>query len=153
MRQLLSVLVALSFALSLSTAALAETKAEPAVPAGPAKPAEPMKGVPAEKAEPAKKAEPGKKAQTRKAKSRQITGVVGAVDDASGTLTVKGRKTSISLKVGDEVKLSKIHVGDKVLVQYRGDTAYSVKKVTTKRAASGKTAKQKTAPATAPAGK
>ncbi len=87
-------------------------------------------------------------ADTKKAKSHQITGIVETVDDAAGTLTVRGKKISVRLKAGDTVELSEIQVGEKVLVQYRGDTAYSVKKVSAR-----KTAKEETAPASAPAGK
>jgi len=117
MQKPLSVLMAFAFALSLATVALAETKAEP------------MKAAPAMKTE------------AKKAKSHQITGIVEAVDDAAGTLTVKGKKASVSLKAGDEVKLAKIRVGDKVLVKYTGDTASSVKKVSGKKAEPKKTAK------------
>lgn len=118
MQKPLSVLMAFAFALSLATVALAETKAEP------------MKAAPAMKTE------------AKKAKSHQITGIVEAVDTAAGTLTVKGKKQSVSLKASDEVKLAKIHVGEKVLVHYRGDTAYSLKKVSAR-----KTAKKEMTPA------
>ena len=127
MKKLLSVLVALTLALSLATLALAETKAEPA-----------------------------KKTEAKKAKSHQITGIVEAVDGASGKLTVKGRTDTVNLKAGDEVDLAKIQVGDKVLVKYSGDTAASVKKVSGKKAEPKKTAKKKIVPAepvAAPAGK
>lgn len=146
-RKLMSLLVALTFVLSLVPVAQAQSKSEPAKPAEAATPAEPMK------ADPAKKSEPAKKAQAKKEKSHQLTGIVEAVDDAAGTLTVKGRKTSVSLKASDKVDLSRIKVGEKVLVQYRGDTAYSLKKVAAKKAAPRKTAKKEKAPATAPAGK
>jgi len=112
MKQLLFVLVALTVALTLATGALAGMKAEPA------------------------------KVEAKKAKSHQITGIVEAVDTAAGTLTVKGKKQSVSLKASDEVKLAKIHVGEKVLVHYRGDTAYSLKKVSAR-----KTAKKEMTPA------
>lgn len=135
-RKLLSVLVALTFVLSLGTVTMAQSKAEPAKPAEAAKPAE-----------------PARKAETKKDKSHQLTGIVEAVDDAAGTLTVKGKKMSVSLKAGDKVDLSKIEVGEKVLVQYRGDTAYSLKKVTARKASTGKTAKKGKAPASAPSGK
>ena len=135
MKKLLSVFLAVAFALSLAGVSLAQTKAEPAKPAEPAMPAEPAKP-----AEPMK-SEPAKKAETKKAKSHQITGTVEAVDEAAGTLTVKGKKDSVSLTAGKKVKLEGIKVGDKVLVTYKGDTATSVKKV------SGKAAPKKMAPA------
>lgn len=146
-RKLMSLLVALTFVLSLVPVVQAQSKSEPAKPAEAATPAEPMK------ADPAKKSEPAKKAQAKKEKSHQLTGIVEAVDDAAGTLTVKGRQTSVSLKASDKVDLSQIKVGEKVLVQYRGDTAYSLKKVAAKKATPRKTAKKEKAPATAPAGK
>ena len=117
MKKLLSLLMTLSFALSLATATLAETKAAPV------KPVEPMK-----------------QAEAKKEKSHQITGIVEAVDDAAGTLTVKGKKESVRLKVSDEVNLEKIQVGDKVLANYTGDTASSVKKISGKKAEPKETA-------------
>ncbi|MGW8320816.1 MAG: hypothetical protein ACWGSD_04620 [Thermodesulfobacteriota bacterium] len=136
MKKLLSGLVALSFALSLSAAVLAQSKDDPTKPAKPAKATDSVK-----------------KAEAKKEKSHQITGVIEAVDEAAGTLTVKGNKASANLKVSDEVELSKIRVGEKVLVHYRGNTAYSVKKVTAKKASPKKTAKKEKAPAAAPASK
>jgi len=136
MKKLLSGLVALSFALSLSAAVLAQSKDDPTKPAKPAKATDSVK-----------------KAEAKKEKSHQITGVVEAVDDAAGTLTVKGNKASANLKVSDEVELSEIRVGEKVLVHYRGNTAYSVKKVTAKKTSPKKTAKKEKAPAAAPASK
>lgn len=129
MRKLLSVFVAMAFVLSLAAVATAEVKkaepAEPAAPAAPAKPAEPMKA-----------AEPAKKPAAKKAaKAMQLTGTVEAIDAAAGTLTVKGKKDSVSLKAGEKVRLEGIAVGDKVLVKYSGDSASSVKKVTAKKAA------------------
>jgi Cu/Ag efflux protein CusF len=110
MKKLFTVLVALTFALGLAAVSLAETKAAPSKPT-----------------------EPVEKVEAKKEKSHQITGIVEAVDDAAGTLTVKGNKESIGLKVKDEVSLEKIHLGDKVLVNYTGDTASSVKKVAGKK--------------------
>jgi hypothetical protein len=121
MKKLFSVLVALTFVLSLAAVAVAADKPASAAPA-----AEPAKAaVPA-------KPEPAKKMEAKKEKSHQITGIVEAVDDAAGTLTVKGKK----------VTLAKIKVGDKVLVNYSGDTASSVKKVAEKKATPRKTAKK-----------
>jgi hypothetical protein len=141
MKKLFLVSVALIFALSLAAAALAETKAGSENPAEPAKSTEPMK------ADSAGKTVPMKKVEARETKSHRITGMVEAVDDAAGTLTVKGKRASVSLKAGEKVKLAKIHVGDKVLVHYRGDTAHSVKKVTARKAAPKKTANKEIAPA------
>jgi hypothetical protein len=131
MKKLFSVLVALTFVLSLAAVAVAADKPASAAPA-----AEPAKAaVPA-------KPEPAKKMEGKKEKSHQITGIVEAVDDAAGTLTVKGKKGSANLKAGEKVTLAKIKVGDKVLVNYSGDTASSVKKVAEKKATPRKTAKK-----------
>ncbi len=123
MKKRFPVLVALTLALVLAAVALAETKAAPAKPV-----------------------EPAKKAEAKKERSHQITGIVEAVDGAAGTLTVKGKKESVSVKVKDEGSLDKIQVGDKVLVNYTGDTASSVKKVSGKKAQPNETA-NKEAPA------
>lgn len=152
MKKLLSVLVALTFALSLATVVVAADKPASAPAAAPAKAAE--SAVPAKAAEPAvpaKAAEPMKaehaiKAEAKKAKSHQITGIVEAVDDAAGTLTVKGSKGSASLKAGEKVNLAKIHVGDKVLVNYTGDTASSIKKVSGKKATTKQMVKKEAHP-------
>jgi hypothetical protein len=105
MKKVVYVLMALAFALSIGSIALAGSKAETA-----------------------------KKAEAGKTRSHQLTGIVEAVDDAAGTLTVKGKKGSASLKAGEKVSLANIKVGDKVLVNYTGDTASSVKKVSGKKA-------------------
>lgn len=132
MKKLLSVGVALAFAVSLATVTSAGKMA------GPAKSVEqaqaPGKSTGAVRhAEPAKKAVVGKKA-----KRRQITGVVKAIDENAGTLTVQGRKGSVSLKAGEKVKLEGIMVGDRVLSKYSGGTASSVKKIAASKTAGGK---------------
>jgi hypothetical protein len=127
MRKLFFVVVALAFAVSLPT------KASVAKMAGPAKSVQQAQAeAPGGSAGPGKKAVAGKRT-----KRRQITGVVKEIDESAGTLTVQGRKGSVSLKAGEKGKLAKIHVGDKVLVNYTGDTASSITKV------SGKTATTK----------
>lgn len=122
MKNVLSVLVALAFALSLSAVALAQEKGAATKPAGPSATA------PQKAADPVKEAAPAKKA-AKKAKAHQITGTVEAIDAAAGTLTVKGKRATLSLKAGEKAKLDGIKKGDKVLVRYTGDTAVSVKKV------------------------
>jgi hypothetical protein len=75
-------------------------------------------------------------AETGKASdAKRLTGTVEAVDAAAGTLAVKGKKDSLSLMAGEKVDLGKIAVGDKVLVKYSGDTAWSVRKVAAKKTA------------------
>lgn len=120
MKKLFFVLVVLTFALSLAAVAVAADKPASVPAAAPAK--------------------------AKKAKSHQITGIVEAVDDAAGTLIVKGKRKSVSLKASEKVKLDGIAAGDKVLVMYSGDTASSVKKVAAKKAAPKKTAMKKADP-------
>lgn len=140
MRKLLAVFVAALFALSVAGLALAaeEKKAAPAAPAKAAEPAKPA----AEKKE-APKAE-------KKAKPKFVTGTIEALDAAAGTLTVKGKKESVSLKAGEKVKLEGFKVGDKVTVKYSGDTALSVMKPKAKKGAAAKPAgeEKKAEPAT-----
>ncbi len=126
MKRLVSLCAVFALVLSLAAVAAAEEKK-----------AEPMKATaaaPAAAAEPAKKA-PAKTAAAKKSpKAHQLTGTVEAVDAAAGTLSVSGKKGSVSLKAGEKVSLDKIAVGDKVLVIYSGDTASSVKMVPAKKA-------------------
>ncbi len=127
MKKLLSVIVAVAFALSLAAVVVAAEK--PA--AAPAK------------AEPAK-AEPAKKAA--KVKSHRVTGTIESLDAAAGTFSVKGKKETVNLKAGEKVKLADFAVGDKVLVKYSEGTASSVKKVTEKKKAAHKAMKKEAAP-------
>ncbi len=124
MKKLLSVIVAVAFALSLAAVVVAAEK-----------PAAAPAGAPA-KAEPMKKAEPAKKAV--KAKSHQVTGTIESLDAAAGTFSVKGKKETVSLKAGEKVKLADFAVGEKVLVKYSEGTASSVKKVPEKKKAAAK---------------
>jgi len=134
MKKLFFVVVALAFAVSLATEASAAKMAGPAKSVEQAQAAAPGKSAGAVKqAEPAKKAVAGKGE-----KRRQITGVVKAIDENAGTLTVQGRKGSVSLKAGEKGKLAKIQVGDKVFVNYTGDTASSVRKIAAGKVAAGK---------------
>ena len=132
MKKLLSLIVAVAFALSFAAVVVAAEKPAAAPAAAPAK------------AEPAKKAEPEKK--TAKAKSKQVTGTIESLDAAAGTFTVKGKKETVSLKAGEKVKLADFAVGNKVLVSYSEGTASSVKKVAEKKAAP-KAEKKEAAPA------
>jgi len=115
MKKRFSAFVALAFSLSLATMALAGAKADPAKHAGQAHgPAH------AEAAGNARKV-------------HQITGTVVDIDESAGTLTVQGRKGTVSLKAGGKGSLAGIHAGDRVLVKYANDTASSVKKVPAKK--------------------
>lgn len=132
MKKLLSVGVALAFVVSLATVASAGRMA------GPAKSVEQAQ-APGKSAGPVKQSGSAKKAVAGKgAKRRQITGVVKAIDENAGTLTVQGRRGSVSLKVGEKVKLEGIMVGDRVLSMYSGGTASSVRKITAGKVAAGK---------------
>lgn len=114
MKRLFSAFVALAFSLSLAGVAMADTKAGSAKSAGKAHTASHVK------------------AAGRKPKIRQITGTVEAVDMAAGTLTVKGRKKSVSLKTAEKMVLGEIHEGDRVFVKYKGGTATKIRKVAAK---------------------
>ena len=130
MKKLLSVIVAVAFALSLAAVVVAAEKPAAAPAAAPAK------------AEPAK-AEPVKKAA--KVRSHRVTGTIESLDAAAGTFSVKGKKGLVDLKAGEKVKLADFAVGDKVLVKYSEGSASSVKKVTEKKKATPK-AKTEAAP-------
>jgi len=134
MKKLFSVGIAMVFAVSLTTVASAGWMA------GPAKSAEQAQvAVSGKSARAGTQAEPVRKAVARKgAKRRQITGIVKAIDENAGTLTVKGRKGSVSLKADEKVKLEGIVVGDRVLTMYSGGTASSVRKIAAGKAAAGK---------------
>jgi hypothetical protein len=121
MKRLFSAFVVLTFSVSLAAVALAEPMAGPGNTAG--------------QAHTAGHAKAGRK----KPDTHQITGTVAAIDADAGTLTVKGRRRSVSLKAGEKVVLGGINSGDRVVVKYKGKTASSVKRVRTKkRKATGK---------------
>jgi len=134
MKELFSVGMAMVFAVSLATVASAGSMA------GPVKSAEQAQVAgSAKSARPGTQADPVRKAVTGKgAKKRQITGIVKAIDEGAGTLTVKGRKGSVSLKAAEKVNLEGIVVGDRVLTKYSGGTASSVRKVAAGKASAGK---------------
>lgn len=125
MKKLFSVGMAMVFAVSIATAASAGWVA------GPVKSEEQAQGaVSGKSAGPGTQADPaGKSVAGKGAKRRQITGVVKAIDQNAGTLTVKGRKGSVSLKAAEKVNLEGIMVGDRVLTKYSGGTASSVRKI------------------------
>lgn len=75
---------------------------------------------PAEKAEPAKTEKP-------KAKVKQITGEVTAVDVATKTIKVKGKRAEITL-TADEKMLADVKVGEKVVVKYSEEDGKSIVK-------------------------
>ena len=134
MKKLFSVGMAMVFAVSLATVALAGSMA------GPVKSEEQAQvAVSGKSARPGTTADPERKAVTEKgAKRRQITGVVKAIDENAGTLTVEGRKGSVSLKATEKVNLEGIVVGDRVLTKYSGGTASSVRKIAAGKTSAGK---------------
>lgn len=134
MKQLFSVGMAVVFAVSLATVASAGSTAVPVKSEKQAQAAVSGKSARADStAEPAGKAVTGKGA-----KRRQITGIVKAIDENAGTLTVKGRNGSVSLKAAETVNLEGIVVGDRVLTKYSGGTASSVRKIAAGKAPAGK---------------
>jgi hypothetical protein len=134
MKKLFSVGMAMVFTVSLATVASAGWMA------GPVKSAEQVQvAVSGKSARAGTQAVPVRKTVAgKRAKRRQITGIVKAIDENARTLTVKGRKGSVSLKADDKVKLEGIVVGDKVLTMYSGGTASSVRKITAGKASAGK---------------
>jgi hypothetical protein len=114
MKQFLSVLVALVFALTCFGTVMAAEKAERNVPAEPPAVAAPQAVSPA-----------GDNTM-KKAKPKTVTGTVKAVDAAAGTISVKGKIKTINLKADEKVMLGDFKVGDKVTVTYSGDVASKV---------------------------
>ena len=137
MKKLLSVFVAMAFALSLAAVVVAAEKPAAAPTAAPAK-SEPAKAE-AAKPEPAKK--------TARVRAHRIHGTIESLDAAAGTFSVKSRKKTVELKAGEKVKLADFAVGDKVVAKYAEGTASSVKKVTGKTGAH-KAMKKEAAPKT-----
>lgn len=91
-------------------------------------------------------------AEAKKVKPRIITGTVEAVDVAAGTLSVKGKIETVSLKAGEKVKLEDIKIGDKVTATYTEGVASKV--VAARKAAPKKDAAEgKGAASPSPAGR
>jgi len=125
MKKIFSIVMAVAFVFSVAGLAVAAEKmAAPA--AAPAAEKAPAMAPAAEKAPAAKKAS--------KPKSQQVTGTIEALDAATGTFTVKGKKGNVDLKAGEKVKLGDFKVGDKVVVKYAEGAASSMKAVKAKKA-------------------
>ena len=146
MKKLLSMFLAIAFALSMVGVVFAadsvKMKAPPLPPPALPPPAE-MKPAPT-----------GEK-KASKSTSHEVTGRIDELDAAAGTFSVKGKKGNVDLKAGEKVKLTNFKVGDKATVKYSDGTASSVKATKPKKSAP-KTAEKKTepkrvAPAAAPA--
>jgi hypothetical protein len=130
MKKIFTVVMAVAFAFSVAGIAVAADNAAPAKKE--AAPAAPM----AEK-------------KAAKPKVQKVTGTIEALDAATGTLTVKGKKGNVDLKAGEKVKLGDFKVGDKVVVNYADGAASSVKAVKAKKAEPK--AEKKAAPEAPPA--
>jgi hypothetical protein len=102
---LFTLFMAVAFALSLAAVAVAQEKARASAPAT-------RKGD--------------------KTEAKTITGTIEVLDAAAGTFSVKGKRDTVSLVGGKNVKLGAFKKGDKVTVIYTGDTASKV--VAAKRA-------------------
>jgi Cu/Ag efflux protein CusF len=126
MKKIIALLVAVLFVLSVSSISFAYPQAE--------------KGMP--KAE-EKKAEPEK--SEKKAKVKQITGEVAAVDTAAKTITVKGKKAEVVISA-DEKMLADIKVGDKVVVKYAEQDGKNIAKSIKKSAAKAEKKAEEKAP-------
>ena len=115
MNKLVALMVAGCFALSVAGAAVADEKKAPA-------------------SAPAAKEAPATKDAVKAAKARIFTGVIESVDAAAGTLSIKGRKETVTLKAAGGVKLDDLKVGDKVTGTFRGDVLSKVIKAKVKAA-------------------
>lgn len=107
MKKILAIVVAILFAFAMTSIAFAYPPAEKAAP----------------KAE-EKKTEPAK---AEKAKTKQITGEVTAIDAAAKALTVKGKKAEVVV-TADEKMLVNVKIGDKVVVKYTEQDGKNVAK-------------------------
>ena len=108
MKKIFTVVMAVAFAFSVVGFAVAADNAVKAAPAA-------------------------EKASKPKAKAVTGTGTIEALDAAAGTMTMKGKKGSVDLKAGKNVKLDSFKVGDTVSVTYADGTASSVKAVKGKK--------------------
>lgn len=126
MKKIIALFVAILFVLSVSSLSFAYPQAEKSMP----------------KAE-EKKAEPAKTEQ--KAKVKQITGEVAAVDAVAKTITVKGKKAEVVISA-DEKMLADVKVGDKVVVKYTEQDGKNIAKSIKKTAPAEKKAEEKAAP-------
>lgn len=119
MRKLFVVLAAAAFALSI-------------VPGGCAKDKSPPQSQPAKKeaAGTAKKAAP-------KPRAKLFTGTIEDLDEAAGTLTLKGPKGEMRFQTSQKVKeqLDGLEIGDKVIVKHADQIALSIVKPRTSKCA------------------
>ena len=117
MRKLFSVLAAAAFALSIVAGGCAKEKA-PSPP------------------EPAKKEAAGtEKNAVPKSHMKLFTGTIEALDEAAGTLTLKGPKGAMGFQAHEKVKeqLDGLKIGDKVIVKHVDEIALSIVKPRTSK--------------------
>ena len=117
MRKLFSVLAAAAFALSIVAGGCAKEKA-PSPP------------------EPAKKEAAGtEKNAVPKSHMKLFTGTIEALDEAAGTLTLKGPKGTMDFQAHEKVKeqLDYLKIGDKVIVKHVDEIALSIVKPRTSK--------------------
>lgn len=127
MKKIIALFVAVLFVLSVSSLSFAYPQAEKSMPKAEEKMAEPAK-------------------PEKKAKVKQITGEVAAVDAAAKTITVKGKKAEVVISA-DEKMLADVKVGDKVVVKYTEQDGKNIAKSIKKSAAKAeKKAEEKAAP-------
>lgn len=136
MKRYLALIVAIIFVFSVSSFAIA-TEKPAAKPAEPAKPAAPADQPKADE----KKAE--------KAKVKQVTGEVVAVDAAAKSITVKGRKADVTMSAEANL-LADVKVGDKVTAKYTVQDGKNVAKSIKKAAAKADKPKAEAKPADKP---
>ncbi|MFZ0255439.1 MAG: hypothetical protein WAN46_07305 [Gammaproteobacteria bacterium] len=72
------------------------------------------------------RAEPGEKPAGTVTKTIDVVATVEAIDPEARTATLKGAEQTVTLKVADDIDLSKVSVGDEVVASYIQSFAVSV---------------------------
>lgn len=119
MRKAFTVLAAAAFALAILAGGCAKDKSPPRL-------------------QPAKKGIAGaEKKAAPKPRAKLFTGTIEDLDEAAGTLTLKGPKGEMSFQAREKVKeqLGELEIGDKVIVKHDGQTALSIVKPRTSKTA------------------
>jgi hypothetical protein len=119
MRKVFPVLAAAAFALSIAAGGCAKDKPPPQL-------------------QPAKKVVAGTEKKTApKPRAILFTGTIEDLDEAAGTLTLKGPKGEMRFQTREKVKeqLGELEIGDKVIVKHDGTTALSIVKPRTSKTA------------------
>jgi hypothetical protein len=119
MRKAFTVLAAAAFALAILAGGCAKDKSPPRL-------------------QPAKKGIAGaEKKAAPKPRAKLFTGTIEDLDEAAGTLTLKGPKGEMSFQAREKVKeqFGELELGDKVIVKHDGKTALSIVKPRTSKTA------------------